>query len=308
MSLLYWLQQLRTPIGDAFFSAITYLGDEAGFLAVALVLYWCIDKNAAYYLAAIGFSGTAVNQTLKMMFRIPRPWVLDPNFTIVESAREAATGYSFPSGHTQNAVGIWGGLAVTRRSTWARILAFLPVVLVPISRMYLGVHTPMDVGVSALIAVLLVAVFYPLSRRAQHDTKALVLLLAPGVVLGVLTILYMSLASFPADVDAVHLTAARANAWKLTGAAAAMLVSALIDRKKLHFETRAPIPAQLLKAILGIALVLGLKAVLKAPLCAILPQSPSDLIRYFVTVLAAGILWPMTFPYLARIGVKKHHE
>ena len=48
----------------------------------------------------VGFFGTLVNQFLKLVCRVPRPWVRDPNFTIVEAARADATGYSFPSGHT----------------------------------------------------------------------------------------------------------------------------------------------------------------------------------------------------------------
>jgi undecaprenyl-diphosphatase len=97
--------------------------------------------------------------------------VKDPNFTIVESAREAATGYSFPSGHTQSSVGLLGSVA---RMTTIKVLrwgAIVLAVLVPISRMYLGVHTPADVLVSVVIAVALVLFIYPLFKRAEKDPK-----------------------------------------------------------------------------------------------------------------------------------------
>jgi undecaprenyl-diphosphatase len=80
-------------------------------------VFWCFDKKHGYFLITIGFLGTVINQFLKVLFRIPRPWVKDPNFTIVESAKEAATGYSFPSGHTQSAVGSFGAVARFTKKT-----------------------------------------------------------------------------------------------------------------------------------------------------------------------------------------------
>lgn len=302
MELLYLLERIRTPLGDAFFSAITYLGDEAAFIAAVLVMFWCIDKRSGYYLAAVGFLGALLNQGLKMTFRVPRPWVLDPEFTIVESAREAATGYSFPSGHTQNAVGIWGALALTRREMWARLLCLAAIVFVPISRMYLGVHTPMDVTVSFVLAVVLALVVYPLYRRAANSARDLMLLLAPAVLCGAVCLAYLLFAPFPSDA-AAELVHAQENVCKMTGAAAAMLLAGYIDSRYLHFDVSAPWYAQILKTVLGIALVLGLKAVLKPFFALFLPQLPADFIRYFITVVAAAILWPMTFPFFA--GRKK---
>ncbi len=301
MQLLYLLESIRTLPADLFFSAVTYLGDEIAFIAAVLIVFWCVDKTAGYYLAAIGFSGTMCNQMLKMTFRIPRPWELDPAFTIVENARAAATGYSFPSGHTQNAVGIWGGLALTRRERWVRILCIFAVVCVPISRMYLGVHTPWDVGVSIVLAVLLIFLFYPLYRRAKTSLSALVLMMTPAVLLGIVALVYFTCFSFPVDAHE-HLLHAAENTCKLLGAAAAMLLTAFVDAKYLHFDTRAPLAGQILKAVLGIALILAVKAALKPLFALFLPQMPADFLRYFLTVAAAGIVWPMTFRWFAKIG------
>ena len=92
MEFLRFLEGLRTPFMDTVMSLITQLGDELFFMVIAITMFWCIDKKRGYYLLSVGFVGTVLNQFLKLVFRIPRPWVLDPNFTIVESAREAATG------------------------------------------------------------------------------------------------------------------------------------------------------------------------------------------------------------------------
>ena len=116
MEFLYLLEKLRVPGLNEFMVAITEFGSETAFLAVALILFWCVDKRQGYYIMSVGFVGTIANQFLKLLCRIPRPWVLDENFTILEQAREGATGYSFPSGHTQNSVGTFGGVAYTNKN------------------------------------------------------------------------------------------------------------------------------------------------------------------------------------------------
>lgn len=118
MQLLYFFESIRNPVCDFLFSVITFLGGETLFLVLAIAVFWCVDKKEGYYIFFTGLFGTLLNQALKLIFKIPRPWVKDPNFTIVESARAEATGYSFPSGHTQNATGTFGAMAAydyTRR-------------------------------------------------------------------------------------------------------------------------------------------------------------------------------------------------
>ena len=100
MEFLYLLEKIRVPRLNELMLAVTELGGEMPFLIIALVVFWCVDKRRGYYVLSVGFLGTLTNQFMKLWFRIPRPWVLDPNFTILEQAREAATGYRFPSGHT----------------------------------------------------------------------------------------------------------------------------------------------------------------------------------------------------------------
>ena len=75
MQFLYWLEEIRNPVLDGFFSLITHLGSETLFIAIAIVVFWCVGKKQGYYLMTVGFFGTLVNQFLKLMFRIPRPWV-----------------------------------------------------------------------------------------------------------------------------------------------------------------------------------------------------------------------------------------
>ena len=106
MGFLYALESIRCPLLDSFFSVITYLGSEWLFIAAAVIVFWCYNKRDGYYLLAAGLIGTVVNQFLKIVCQVPRPWMRDPKFTIVESARADAGGYSFPSGHSQNATAV----------------------------------------------------------------------------------------------------------------------------------------------------------------------------------------------------------
>ena len=179
MNLLYALESVRTPFWDAVFSAVTHLGEETVFMVAAILIFWCVSKQEGYYLLLMGFFGTVVNQFLKLLFRIPRPWVRDPDFTIVESARAQATGYSFPSGHTQNAVATFGGIARSTRRPWVRWACVAVLLLVSFSRLYLGVHTPLDVGVSFAVAGVMVLTLYPLIRQADRK-PSLMAGLMPG--------------------------------------------------------------------------------------------------------------------------------
>ncbi len=305
MKVLYALESIRMPWLDTVMAAITHLGEETVFMVAALFVFWCVSKREGYYLLAIGFAGTVLNQFLKLLFRIPRPWVLDSDFTIVESARAQATGYSFPSGHSQNAIGTFGGIARFTRRKWVRAAAIVVAVLVPLSRMYLGVHTPLDVGVAAVIAVALVFALYPLMERSDSRHGVMGAVLAVMLALAVGYLLFVSLYPFPADVDAANLASGVENAWKLLGATVGMLVGWWLDVRFIHFDTRAVWYVQLIKLVGGLALLLGIRAVLKAPLAAALGAGAGGAVRYGVMVLFAAAVWPMVFAPLCRALEKR---
>lgn len=302
MSFLYFLEKLRMPGLNEFMLAVTTLGEETAFLMIALIVFWCVDKKTGYYVMAVGFMGTIINQILKLACRIPRPWVLDPEFTILEQAREAATGYSFPSGHTQNAVGTFGAIAVStknRKLCWTCIVA---AVLVGISRMYVGVHTPADVLVGAACAlVLIIALKKPVLRGGVKQMKAVI---AVMLVMAVVFLLYVELWQFPIDMDPHNMESGCKNAYTMIGCLIGISIVYLVDTKRLNFSVDAVWWVQIIKCIAGLALVLVVKEGLRTPLEMILPVYPARAVRYCLVVITAGILWPMSFQYLSKIGVK----
>lgn len=302
MDFLYLLESIRTPALDAFFSTVTHLGSELVFMILAVVIYWCIDKSQGLYLLSVGCLGTTINQALKITFRVPRPWVKDPGFTIVEAARADATGYSFPSGHTQSAFGVFGCLARDAKRKWIAAVYWLLAVLVGFSRMYLGVHTPQDVGVSILVALVLVFAMHPLFRDLEQNPRRGIVILTVLVGINLLFLLYATCWPFPAGADQEQLAHGVSNAAKLTGALAGMAIGYWIDIKKTRFRPQAPLLGQICKVVLGLAIVLAIKEGLKPLLGS---GIWSGVIRYgLITVFAAGV-WPMTFPRFAKLGRKK---
>lgn len=305
MQLLYALESIRTPIWNALMSAVTHLGEETVFMAAALFVFWCVGKWQGYYLLAVGFAGTVLNQFLKLLFRIPRPWVLDENFTIVESARAQATGYSFPSGHTQNAVGTFGGIARFTCRKWVRSACIIAAVLVPLSRMYLGVHTPLDVGVGAITAAALVLALYPIMMRSAENPAAMGAVIAVMAALAAGYLVFVSCFPFPAGVDAANLASGRENAWKLLGATLGLAAAWGLDQRFIRFDTAGAWYVQAVKLAGGLALLLGIRAALKAPLAALLGPGAGGAVRYAVMVLFAGAVWPITFAPLRRLLEKR---
>ena len=303
MDFLYFLEKIRLPGLNEFMLGITYLGDEIAFLVIALILFWCVDKRNGYYILSVGFIGTIANQFMKLWFRIPRPWVLDENFTILEQAREGASGYSFPSGHTQSSVGTFGSIAYTAKNKLIRCVAVAVAVLVPFSRMYIGVHTPLDVMVAAAMAVILIVFLRPVFYK--KDGKYIPALLGIMTVLAVGFLCFVTFYPFPADTDPHNLASGSKNAYTLLGSLVGLLVVCFVDEKWLRFPTEAVWWAQIIKIAVGLLLVLAVKSGMKTVLDGLFGELTGRAVRYFLIVIVAGIVWPLSFKRFSKLGRKE---
>ena len=307
MEFLYLLEKIRMPGLNELMLTVTHLGEETAFLVLALVVFWCVDKYRGYFVLGVGLMGTALSQFMKLLFRVPRPWVLDENFTILEEARAEAGGYSFPSGHTQTAVGTFGAIAVSTKRKTVGIVCIVLAVLVGFSRMYVGVHTPADVLVGALLSVALIAVLYPfmLGKFNKHLPAVFWAMLAVSVGF----LLYVELLPDPETLDPHNYESAMKNAYTLLGCCAGVLVVYYVDEKKLQFQTKAVWWAQILKAVLGLGAVLAVKEGLRAPLEALFAgHLAARAVRYFLIVIMAGIVWPLSFRWFGKLGRKEEKK
>lgn len=303
MEVLYFLEGIRIPVLNECMLLITRFGEETAFLAAALIVFWCVDKKSGYFLMSVGFVGNILNNVLKLLCRVPRPWVLDENFTILEQAREAATGYSFPSGHSQNAVGTFGSLVCIAKKKWLKVLFAAIAVLVPFSRMYLGVHTPWDVLAGSMLSLILIFLICPVvMNKGEKGMKGMI---AAMLLFAIGFLLYVELFPFPADMDAENIASAVKNAYTMIGCVTGVAIVYVAEKKWVNFTTEAIWWAQLLKVLFGVGLVLLVKEGSRSVLDIVFAgHMAARAVRYFLVVLVAGVLWPMTFRWFSKLGEK----
>ena len=298
MVFLHFLEKIRVPVLNELMLGITYLGDEVAFLVIALILFWCVDKRRGYYILSVGFIGTIANQFMKLWFRIPRPWVLDNTLRPMEQALEGAGGFSFPSGHTQSSVGTFGSIAYTAKNKLVRVVCVVLAVLVPFSRMYVGVHTPLDVGVAAAMAIVLIFAVRPIAMG--KNGKYFPVLMGIMMILGAGYLCFVELYPFPADIDPERLQSGVNSAYTMIGCLIGLVVVYIVDEKWLHFPVKGAWWAQILKVAIGLVLVLAIKSGLKTPLNTLFGEHIGRAARYFLMVIMAGIVWPLSFKLFAK--------
>lgn len=306
MPFLYFLESIRNPFLDWFFATVTHLGEEIYFLLIAIIFFWCVSKREGYYILMTGLVGTVVNQVAKLFFRVPRPWVLDKEFNIVESAREEATGYSFPSGHTQNVAGTYGAVASAKPGKIRTAICVTVIALVAFSRMYLGVHTPLDVIVSLLIGLVLVLVLRPLFSTEERFKRSMPWIVGASVLLSIGLLAYVIAISGDTSLDPHNYQSGLKNACTLLGCTAGLVVVHIIDSKFINFGTDGRWYAQVIKLVLGLIGIIAIKSGLSAPLVALFGNEfIARAVRYFLIVIFAGIVWPLTFKWFSTLKIER---
>ncbi len=129
----------------------SFLGTEEFFMLVLPAIYWCLDSSLGIRVAVILMISGAFNDALKLAFHGPRPYW----YSSKVKGLAAETSFGVPSNHTQSATVIWGIIAAYLRKWWTWLVAILLILLIGLSRLYLGVHFPHDVLLGLLIGVLL---------------------------------------------------------------------------------------------------------------------------------------------------------
>ena len=206
ISILLLLQEFRDGIGavfTGFFTKMSYIGEMNVVLTIMAIIYWCVSKSFGNYLL-MGWSGNRIlNGFLKVTACTYRPWIRDARIVPDSEAMAAATGYSFPSGHSMNAASLYGGGMVRKElSKVLRVFLGLIVVLIAFSRNFLGVHTPQDILVGTLSGLLVMWLISKLmSWIDAHPEKDLIVMMA-GIGIAVAVAVFAAVKPYPEDYDA----------------------------------------------------------------------------------------------------------
>jgi len=165
---------------------ITWLGSELFFLLFVAYLYWCVDLRLGIQVALILLLSTSLNSGLKLLFASPRPAWVDPDITAIE----LESSFGLPSAHAQNAVAVGGVIAQVVRHRWLRGLILLLILLIGLSRLYLGVHFLIDVLVGWLVGAGVLLAFKRYSRpvgqwiwRYRFEQQSAIAIMTSGLLL-----------------------------------------------------------------------------------------------------------------------------
>jgi undecaprenyl-diphosphatase len=302
--LLLSLQNLRSPVLDKIMLLLTQLGGTVTLLAVLCLCYWCVDKGFARKLALSFFLAGMAAQIFKICFRVPRPFVrwADQGLTQVEGA--GATGYSFPSGHTQSAASLYGTFAAhnwRRRRSWIlTILCVLGVCFTGFTRLYLGVHTILDVIVGAIIGLVVVVLIEVLFETLYGRKNGLLVICLMMAAVSIISLTLAEIFLLAGRVDGKNLL-------DIFNAATAGLTLAIImpiEEKFLAFDPKAgPTWYKIVKFIVGGGLLFGLKvggeAIIGIDSHGAVPvsggQIAASVLHYFIMIVFAFGLYPWLF-------------
>lgn len=312
IDILLWLQGLREAMPsfvEKFFVVISAIAINPALALVPCIIYWCIDKRkGTLVMLAFTISSLAVN-LIKSIACIYRPWIRSTLIHPSEQALPEATGYSFPSGHTQGATSLIGGAGTYFRDKGKHIpiVCWIFVVLVGFSRCFLGVHTPQDVLVGFLVGLAGILCAEPLLNRMEASERHARTLVIVAIVLAVAAIAYGVLKPYPNDIVDGKLLMDTAPMKKNTVESASLFAGAMLgwylERRFVGFSADATahsMKTNVIRVAIGAVLVVALRYGLSLPLEGIVDSLVIDFIKNFNTSFGAMFLAPWVFWTLER--------
>ncbi|MBU2546823.1 MAG: phosphatase PAP2 family protein [Proteobacteria bacterium] len=278
VDVVLWFQRF-SPALDLPFKLVTFMGDEPFFLILLPLIYWCFDRRTGVRLTVLFLASAYVNAVVKEIFAQPRPFQYDARVRpiVMES------GFGFPSGHTQGAAVVWGYLAWRLRRPWAWVAAVLLVLLIPLSRIYLGVHFPTDLLGGYLIGAALLAAYIGLAPRVEAwfaekgiRYQLLASVIAPGLMI----------LAYPGE----------GRYGVATGAALmGMSLGFALERRWVGFLEGGPWFKRALRLVLGLVVMTVIYIGLKIVLAGLRPESLFRFFRYLLVGLWGGFGAPWLF-------------
>lgn len=230
------IQTIRSPALDAFFQGITFLGDAEFYLLLAPIIIWSVNYRLGARLGILLLLSSYINEALKNALMQPRPCEPRPDLCI-----DHAEGYGIPSGHSQNAVVFWGVIAHWIGKAWAWVAAILLMLLIGLSRIYLGVHFPTDVLAGWAIGIVILGIYVALGERIETWLGGLSLAFQ---ILLALSLSILLLAIQPSEVMV-----------QVTGTFAGIAVGVALGVRYLDFDAGGLLWKRAVRFLLGVAVV-----------------------------------------------------
>ncbi|MBN1533322.1 MAG: phosphatase PAP2 family protein [Spirochaetes bacterium] len=264
---------------DVFMVIITYTGDEIFYTLFLPVLYWCYHKRNTVVIGSVFLISITVNDMMKEIFQNPRP---DPG-KLLEGFRALSQRYmpedpGFPSGHTQGSVTMWGSIMYLARNRAVLAVGILMIILVPYSRMYLGVHHLGDVIGGYVLGFLCLVTVIPLGLLAEKHYGRL---REPLMVLLLLAVPF-----------AVYQVIPGKSVYNYMGVLSGFLIGSYLAEKRIAFYPRNGVPATALKLLIGLAGLFLVKEGVKV----LLPRTPlAGFMRYWLMGFWITFVAPLVF-------------
>ena len=280
--ILFFFRGFDSPFLDKIVEVFTMFGEQTLIICLVVLIFWCIDKRKGEAVCTTMLFSILTMGLLKAIVRSPRPFqVLD-----LEGKRiETATGYSFPSGHTTTAASFYSGLAIVFRKRWISILSGIIIALVALSRMYLGVHWPIDVAFGLIFGILMSFLLVPVMYRLfESPTKTRNFSLIFAILTGTIGLILATLLSFDMG-DKVAWT----DFYKTLALSGGAFFGFLWEEKSVNFKVDGSVSLRILRFVVGVIGIVVIMASKK-----ILPDLEIfGFLRYFLTGFWAFGLYPV---------------
>lgn len=300
---LIWLQELRIAtagIFDEFFNGLSkFAVDILPFFP--FVVFWAVDKKWGYIFLTNHWLGELINGVIKLTVCAYRPWIRSDLIEPAGDSKTAATGYSFPSGHTRTATTNYGTIFVWQKDKrrWLAVLSGVLIVLTGFSRNYLGVHTPQDVIVAFIESVILIFAVMAVYKKVEGNEKLIDILTIVGVVFVFASLAYITFKSYPMDYDAagkllVDPKKMMNDCYKACGSFLGFLIGSYVDRHYIHFTI--PTGAQNLPLLtcVGVGITFAWKEYFApATIVAAFGGHWGNFIARLIMLLFAMCIWPL---------------
>lgn len=317
IDILLQLQHFRNGFGEGlagFLSQMTYLAESKTVLVIMALIYWGFSKKFGTFLLMGWNANRLVNGFLKITVCAYRPWIRDARIKPFGNAIKTATGYSFPSGHSTNAASVYGGGMLWKEFPGTlRILLGLFIVLVPLSRLYLGVHTPQDVLCGTAISLLTMWLTLKLLRWLEASPKNDWIVSCIGIILAAALTAYAAFKSYPADYNAkgkllVDGMKMAGDTFKCAGWVSAFGLGWLLERRLIGFSTDVPGCVKAARIVAGMLGYYAVTLILVPLLKKWLPPGAMAVASCFLQMFYIVFVFPLVFNCFENWQKRKHSD